>query len=86
MVANLDRSAIRPYKRARMPLPADNAIATPQEVLHDKLTALVDSALDQMLETGTASPALMRLVADATATLAALDAHRQFPARNRDHD
>jgi hypothetical protein len=76
MVASLDRSAIQPYKRARMPLPADNAIATPQELLRDRLTALVDSALEQMLETGTASPALMRLVADATATLDALDARK----------
>jgi hypothetical protein len=59
-----------------MPLPATNAIATPQEVLHDKLTALVDSALDRMIETGKVEPGLLSLVAGATATLAALDARK----------
>jgi hypothetical protein len=60
-----------------MPLPADNAIATPQEVLHGKLTALVDSALDRMIETGNIEPGLLSLVAGANAALAALDARSQ---------
>jgi hypothetical protein len=60
-----------------MPLPADNAIATPQEVLHDKLTALVDSALDRMIETGNIEPGLLSLIAGANAAIAVLDARQR---------
>jgi hypothetical protein len=78
MVANLDRSAIQPYKRARMPLPADNAIATPQEALRAKLVTLVDQTMDRMLETGNIEPGLLSLIVGANAAIAVLDA-RQRP-------
>jgi hypothetical protein len=78
MVANLDRSAIQPYKRARMPLPADNAIATLHEALRAKLVTLVDQTMDRMLETGNIEPGLLLLIVGANAAIAVLDA-RQRP-------
>ena len=50
---------------------------TREELLRGKLTALVDSALDHMLELDTIEPGLLSLIAGATAALAALDARKQ---------
>jgi hypothetical protein len=77
MVADLDRSAIRPYTGARMPVPADNAIPTPQEVLRAKLVTLVDQTIDHMLSLGEVEPGFLSLIAGANAALAALDARKQ---------
>lgn len=49
---------------------------TRETALRDSLAALIDSALAHMLESGSAEPAWMRLICDATATLAALDRRR----------
>ena len=50
---------------------------TREELLRGKLTALVDSALDHMLELDTIEPGLLSLIAGANAALAALDARKQ---------
>ncbi len=54
----------------------------PETVLRKKLSTLIDSGLDQMLATGAAEPALMRLVSDAQATLDALDARKRSGLAN----
>ena len=59
------------------PVPFADTPQTREDLLHDKLTALVDNALDRMIETGNIEPGLLSLVADATATRAALDARKQ---------
>jgi hypothetical protein len=51
--------------------------ATPDALLRDRLTALIDTALDHLLESGSAEPSWLRLVCDASATIAALDARTE---------
>ena len=65
---------ISPYT-ARMPF-ADTP-RRPEELLHDKLTALVDNALDRMIETGNIEPGLLSLIAGANAAIAVLDARQR---------
>jgi hypothetical protein len=56
-------------------MPADTA--TPEETLRARLVELIDTALAHMLESTAAEPAFMRLIADASVTLAVLDARTQ---------